>query len=311
MSRRQCSHASYPNVPSSPPNPAHLGFGGGSGGGYDPTTSGVTEGFGLMFYNARWYDPGINQFTQPDTLIPNLYNPLDWNRYSYARYNPVLYNDPTGHDPSGNCYDKGYCNNLTEAIQQMTQNQTSAEALVTMFTSNDLPGDTPTTRLNVVLNATHSGPYSHFAIPYTDSGFKDEYIDPYPETSGNQVGHFLTAVDISLNQDNILGNSAIVGHEMYPDFGGPSGASGLADNMIQIGFGLLSPKDRNLFSLGSDSGYKTIINDGWGPFGIRRGNSIEDLRLSHLGQIMANLYKDASFPDNAAIGNWLKQNIMK
>ena len=23
----------------------------------DPTTSGVTEGFGLMFYNARWYDP--------------------------------------------------------------------------------------------------------------------------------------------------------------------------------------------------------------------------------------------------------------
>jgi hypothetical protein len=23
----------------------------------DPLTSGVTEGFGLMFYNARWYDP--------------------------------------------------------------------------------------------------------------------------------------------------------------------------------------------------------------------------------------------------------------
>jgi hypothetical protein len=22
----------------------------------DPTTVGVTEGFGLMFYNARWYD---------------------------------------------------------------------------------------------------------------------------------------------------------------------------------------------------------------------------------------------------------------
>jgi hypothetical protein len=23
----------------------------------DPTTNGVREGFGLMFYNARWYDP--------------------------------------------------------------------------------------------------------------------------------------------------------------------------------------------------------------------------------------------------------------
>jgi hypothetical protein len=30
-------------------------------------------------------------------VIPDPYNPLDWNRYSYARYNPVTYNDPTGH----------------------------------------------------------------------------------------------------------------------------------------------------------------------------------------------------------------------
>ncbi|MDL1943782.1 RHS repeat-associated core domain-containing protein [Chloroflexi bacterium CFX2] len=56
-----------------------------------------TADFGLMFYNARWYDPGINQFTSPDTLIPNPYNTLDWNRYAYARYNPLRYTDPTGH----------------------------------------------------------------------------------------------------------------------------------------------------------------------------------------------------------------------
>ena len=37
------------------------------------------------------------QFNQPDTLIPDLYNSLDWNRYSYARGNPVKYNDPSGH----------------------------------------------------------------------------------------------------------------------------------------------------------------------------------------------------------------------
>ena len=36
--------------------------------------------FGLMFYNARWYDPCIMQFNQPDSVIPDPYNTLDWNR---------------------------------------------------------------------------------------------------------------------------------------------------------------------------------------------------------------------------------------
>jgi len=56
-------------------------------------------GIGLMFHNAKWYDPGINHFTQPDSIVPDSYNPLDWNRYSYVRYNPLKYTDPSGHDP--------------------------------------------------------------------------------------------------------------------------------------------------------------------------------------------------------------------
>ena len=30
-----------------------------------------TADFGLMYYNARWYDPYLNHFTQPDTIIPS------------------------------------------------------------------------------------------------------------------------------------------------------------------------------------------------------------------------------------------------
>ena len=53
--------------------------------------------FGLMFYNARWYDPALSHFTQADTLIPDPYNSQDYNRYAYTRNNPVKYIDPSGH----------------------------------------------------------------------------------------------------------------------------------------------------------------------------------------------------------------------
>jgi len=53
--------------------------------------------------NSRSY---LNQFTQPDSIIPQQYDPQSWNRYEYAEDNPVRYNDPTGHR---NCDEDGYC----------------------------------------------------------------------------------------------------------------------------------------------------------------------------------------------------------
>jgi RHS repeat-associated protein len=52
---------------------------------------------GLDYYVARWYDPYITQFSQPDTVIPDPVNPSDLNRYSYVRYNPIGASDPSGH----------------------------------------------------------------------------------------------------------------------------------------------------------------------------------------------------------------------
>jgi len=58
-----------------------------------------TDDFGLMYYNARWYDPVLAHFAQADSIKPNPGNSGDWNRYAYVLYNPINFNDPTGHDP--------------------------------------------------------------------------------------------------------------------------------------------------------------------------------------------------------------------
>ncbi len=52
----------------------------------------------LMFYNARYYDPALARFIQPDTIVPNPLDPQSLNRYAYVRNNPVNRIDPTGHE---------------------------------------------------------------------------------------------------------------------------------------------------------------------------------------------------------------------
>jgi RHS repeat-associated protein len=63
----------------------------------DPITSETPEGFGLMFYNARWYDPAIGRFTQADSIIPPGVQGYD--RYAYVNNNPLRYIDLSGHCP--------------------------------------------------------------------------------------------------------------------------------------------------------------------------------------------------------------------
>ena len=55
--------------------------------------------FGLYYYKARWYDPHLGRFSQPDSMVPDSGNPLDWDRYAYVRNNPQKYVDPNGHNP--------------------------------------------------------------------------------------------------------------------------------------------------------------------------------------------------------------------
>ena len=57
---------------------------------YRYTDSGWMRARGLYFYNARYDDPGLGRFIQPDTIIPNPGDPQSLNRYSYAGNNPLV-----------------------------------------------------------------------------------------------------------------------------------------------------------------------------------------------------------------------------
>jgi len=63
-------------------------------GGVSQTTMNYTgqklDGTGLLFYNARYYDPAIGRFTSADIVIDGL------NRYSYTSNNPLRFTDPSG-----------------------------------------------------------------------------------------------------------------------------------------------------------------------------------------------------------------------
>ena len=69
----------------------------------DDATDIGAAGFGLMFYNARWYDSALGRFAQADTIVPGGVQGLD--RYAYVANNPLRYIDPTGHR---NCEEDGY-----------------------------------------------------------------------------------------------------------------------------------------------------------------------------------------------------------
>ncbi len=52
---------------------------------------------GLYDYGARWYDPSMGRFLQPDSLVPDPLRPRTLNRYAYAESGPVDHVDPSGH----------------------------------------------------------------------------------------------------------------------------------------------------------------------------------------------------------------------
>jgi len=51
----------------------------------------------LYYYNARYYDPEVGVFTSADSIVPDPFGSMSYNRHMYVEGNPVMFSDPTGH----------------------------------------------------------------------------------------------------------------------------------------------------------------------------------------------------------------------
>jgi RHS repeat-associated protein len=56
---------------------------------------------GIMFYGARYYDQSLGRFLSADSIVPNAWNPVAFDRYAYVMNSPIMYIDPSGHCPAG------------------------------------------------------------------------------------------------------------------------------------------------------------------------------------------------------------------
>ena len=54
---------------------------------------------GLYYYGARYYDDALGRFLAADSILPDVYDPQQLNRFAYVRNNPIKMVDPDGHLP--------------------------------------------------------------------------------------------------------------------------------------------------------------------------------------------------------------------
>jgi RHS repeat-associated protein len=54
------------------------------------------DSLSIYDYGARWYDPALGRFLQPDPVIADAYNPQNINPYSYVLNSPLNLVDPSG-----------------------------------------------------------------------------------------------------------------------------------------------------------------------------------------------------------------------
>jgi len=279
---------------------------------------------GLYDYHARWYDPALGRFAQPDPLVPEPGNPQSLNRYAYTLNNPVRYNDPSGHAVPIDAEARLLVNPFNGNVMVRELSGSALYMLIAYITMGDASardrlGQMPDQTGDFGWKVIHTH-FQGLASIKGDAGFAPEFQDDHwyaerwntatPESK--QVGHFLTAVSMGFDGSWVL-LCAVVGHEQSSDSwtkGGPfvqmlhPSDADLSHFLAAIAFdkmGYTEMRDRLLESILSPEKH--------GALRTRRGNSMEDLRLSVRGWRLGDMVAQGQLGSNKELANWIAMNV--
>ena len=199
---------------------------------------------------------------------------------------------------------------------------TAVEALARMFTDAHISDDGRIRgRLHAIFAATQHRlvPGLHTGLAIGLSGFRPEFEDPW-ETSTDQVGHFLTAVRLTVDPgflsnplfpillgglgDEDLALRIMIGHELEPD---PSDIEQISLKTpvrvlrcFRAQYRAVTEEDVANFRAGR---LEEI------PIGTGVGNSLADLRLSYQGWVFGQKLAEGGFQSKEEIANWIRSEL--
>jgi RHS repeat-associated protein len=258
----------------------------------------------LTRMGARWYD-ALGRWTAADTIVPDSHDPQSFNRFSWVRNNPLKFTDPGGH---AECL-HGDCNLLVHpSTGNIFVRDIGDSALYLLIALTSSGQSSASDQLNQILDSTESYAgliHTHFeglGALKGDTGFATEFQDDhlygaswgYELPASTQTGHFLTAVSMGANNSFIPDEAwirAIVGHEQVSDVLGPAAqVSDVASIDIQrlesaVALDEIGHTDSR------DAVLQKILDPGkHGPLENRRGDSMQDLRLSVRGWRLGKMF---------------------
>jgi hypothetical protein len=129
----------------------------------------------------------ITRFSQPDSIVPDPYNPQSLNRYSYVLNNPIRYNDPTGHSacdqipagPARKACQSGNYGVTEEAIDALKgrpgSNPCAAFGEVTRAIC-DRGAETKTPTYNTLTVGGPIGPWTNLHVSITRDAYQQWYV---------------------------------------------------------------------------------------------------------------------------------------
>jgi hypothetical protein len=199
---------------------------------------------------------------------------------------------------------------------------TAVEALARMFTDVHISDNGQIRgRLRAIFAATQHRlvPGLHTGIAIGLSGFRIEFEDPW-ETSTDQVGHFLTAVRLTVDPGFLsnplfpillggLGDDEfplriMIGHEMAPD---PPDVDQISlKTLVRVlrcfraQYQAVTREDVANFRAGKLEEIQT---------GTGLGNSLADLRLSYQGWIFGQRIAEREFQSKEEIAGWIRSEL--